>query len=176
MRPIRLLCVKAVTLFFLVFFALVVRAQDLGETVSQPGLFSYQAPKGWTVKDTPFTKYKVCLDAPKNKFSANINVVMEPFSGTLEKYVELNETTLKGTAMFENLQIIDQKPFVSASGVSGLRVLLTDTVSKFNLQQIFYFFNGTGDNKFVVTASCLVGDGAADAPIFDASLKTFSPK
>ena len=57
-----------------------------------------------------------------------------------------------------------------------MRLVATATVQHLDLQQIFYFFEGTGDNKLVVTASSLVGDSAAYAPIFDASLKTFSPK
>ena len=152
------------------------RAQDLGETVSQPDLFSYQAPKGWTVKDSTYSKYKVCFDVPKNKFAANINVVLENYSGTLDKYVELNETNLKASTMFQNLKIVAQKPFATTDGTAGVRVVVTDTIQNFDLQQVFYFFSGSSDNKFVVTASSLVADGDTYAPIFDATLKTFSPK
>lgn len=152
------------------------RAQELGDTVSQPGIFSYQAPKGWAVKDTAISKYKVAFDAPKNNFAANINVVVEPYPKSLSEYVELNKTQLKATPIFQNLQIIDEKPFETSAGVKGTRLVVKDTLGKINMQQIFYFFAGASDVKLVVTASSLVGDGTTYAPIFDASLKTFSPK
>jgi hypothetical protein len=172
----KLLHFAGLCLFALVAVASPGRAQDLGETVSQPGLFSYQAPKGWTVKDTSFSKYKVCFDVPKNKFAANINVVLENFSGPLDKYVDLNATNLKASTMFQNLKIVDQKQFTTTDGTSGVRMVVTDSIQNMNLQQVFYFFSGSSDNKFVVTASSLVGDGDTYAPIFDATLKTFSPK
>jgi len=55
-------------------------SQGLGETVSQAGLFSYKAPKGWSVKNTPLSKYDIAVDAPRNNFVANINVVVEILS------------------------------------------------------------------------------------------------
>lgn len=165
-----------VGLLGLAFAVLPGHAQDLGETVSQPGIFSYQAPKGWNVKDTSFSKYKVSYDAPKNGFSANINVVVESYPKSLSDYVELNKTNLKATPLFQNLQIIDEKPFETSSGIKGTRLVVKDTVGKFDLQQIFYFYAGASDAKLVVTASCLVGDGDYYAPLFDATMKTFSAK
>ena len=158
------------------FAALLAHAQDLGDTISAPGLFSYQEPKGWTARDTTFSKYKIAFDAPKDNFSANINVVVENFSGPLDKYVAANKTNLKASTMFENLQIVEEAPFTTTAGVTGVRLLITDTLGKADLQQVFYIFAGTGDTKFVVTATSLPADGDRYAPIFDASMKTFSPK
>ncbi len=163
-------------LLSLAFTTMPGHAQDLGDSVSQPGVFSYQAPKGWTVKDTAISKYKISFDAPKNNFSANINVVVESYPKSLSEYVELNKTALKTAPVFQNLQIIDEKPFETSSGVKGTRLVVKDTMGKVDMQQIFYFFEGASDAKLVVTASCLVGDGDHYTPLFDASLKTFSPK
>jgi hypothetical protein len=159
-------------LFLTLGFAASVRAQDLGDTVSAPGLFSYQAPKGWVVKDTSISKYKVCMDAPKNGFAANINVVTESFSGTLAQYVESNKTALKTSPLFSNVVIVNQSAFQTGSGKQGIRLVVTDSINKLDLQQIFYFFDGTS-SKIVVTASSLAAGGDQYAPIFDASLKTF---
>ncbi len=41
------------------------------------------------------------------------------------------------------------------------------------LRQAFYFFAGTGDNKFVVTCSALASGGEEIDEVFEASLKTF---
>ena len=151
-------------------------AQEMGPTVSQPGLFSYQAPKGWMTKDTPVSKYPVAFDMPVNDFAANINVVVESTSKSLAEYIAANEAFLKSSPMFVNLQVVDKKPFVTTSGAKGTRILVNDTLGKMNLAQTFYFFEGSANNKFVVTATCKVGDGEHYAPFFDQSMKTFSPQ
>jgi hypothetical protein len=166
----------ALAIYFLVTLACGrVAAQDLGDTVSEPGVFSYQAPKGWTIQSTQMSKYKVCLDKAKDGFAANINVVTEAYSGTLEKYVELNKAAIKGSAFFTSVEFVDDKPFVTSSGANGIRVTANTVLGKLNLRQSFYFFDGAS-SKFVVTTSSLIGDGDKYAPIFDASLKTFAAK
>jgi hypothetical protein len=152
------------------------QAQALGDTVTAAGVFSYQAPAGWSIKDTQMSKYKVCFDTPKNGFAANINVVIQPYPKPLADYVAFNKEQLKNVPMLQNVLIIDEKPFTTAGGLSGTRLVITDTVGKSDLEQTFYIFAGTGDTKYVVTASCLAADAQADAPIFDASAKTFAPK
>jgi hypothetical protein len=168
------------------------RAQDLGETVSAPGVFSYQAPRGWTVKDSSMSKYDVCFDTPKDGFAANItkdgfaanitkdgfaaniNVVRQAYPKPLADYVDLNKSQIKSIPLLQNVIIIDEKPFQTSGGLTGTRLVITDAVGKADLEQTFYFFAGAMDIKFVVTASCLIGDEQKYAPIFDASIKTFS--
>jgi len=162
------------TLLGLAFAILPGKAQDLGATVSQPGVFSYRAPKGWAVKDSPLSKYKVSFDTPKNNFAANINLVVESYPKPLADYVAANKSSIKSVPFLQNVLIIDEKPFVTAGGLHGTRLVITDTVGKANLEQTFYFFAGDSDAKYVVTGSCLVDDARQYAPIFDASMKTFS--
>ena len=152
------------------------QAQTLGDTVSAPGVFSYQAPAGWSVKDVAMSKYKVCCDAPKDGVTANINVVVQPYPKSLADYVAFNKEQLKATSALQNVIIVDEKPFTTAGGLAGTRLVITDTVFRTNLEQTFYFFAGNGDAKFVVTASCAVSAAQGYAPTFDASLKTFSIK
>lgn len=168
--------IRLTVLLGLAFVAVSGRAQDLGATVSEPGAFSYQAPRGWSVKETPVSRYKVSVDKLKNHFSAHISVVMQVYPGTLAAYVDVNKRAFAASPAFKNFQIVEEKQFTTTAGGIGVRLVATATVQHLDLQQIFYFFEGTGDNKLVVTASSLVGDSAAYAPIFDASLKTFSPK
>jgi len=150
------------------------RGLDMGPTVLQPGLFSYQAPKGWSVQDSPLSKCKVCVDAPKGGFAANLNVVIEANAKSLPDYVAANVAALKASPVFHDLKVVSQQAFTTAAGLDGTRLEITDTLDKFDLRQVFYFFDGGSGNKVVVTASCLIGDSAADAPLFDASMKTFS--
>ena len=151
-------------------------SQGLGDTVSQAGLFSYQAPKGWSVKSTPLSKYDVAVDAPRNNFVANINVVVEPFPDSLAKYVSANKQVIAASGIYAVFQIVDEQPFETSTGAKGVRLVAKDRLNQQDMQQSFYFFEGSSNNKFVVTASCLTSDGDQYAPIFDASLKTFSPQ
>jgi hypothetical protein len=153
--------------------ALVCRA-DGPQTVVAPGLFSYQAPLGWTAQDSPISKYKVSFAPPANGFAANINVVIETAAVSLNDYVTGSLSQLKATPMLTNVKVVSQQPFQTAGGLDGQRVVVTDTMGKINMQQTFYFFDGGSNAKLVVTASCLAADGAADAPLFDTALKTFT--
>jgi len=174
MKPRAFLRLQLAVFLGVAFAGLPGLARGQGETVSEPGLFSYQAPQGWSVKTTPISKFKISFDAPKNGFSANINVVAEVSPGSLAKYVDANEAILKATPMFQNLEVLDQKTFTTAARVAGVRVRVRDSVGNAHLLQTFYFFPGAAETKFVVTASCLAADGDAYAPIFNASMKTFS--
>jgi len=167
-------CFHGLIIALMAVWALPSHAQSLGDTVSEPGLFSYQAPKDWKVTTSAMSKYKVCMGAPQNNFVPNINVVTEKYAKPLVEYVELNKTNLKASPIFLNLQILDQKPFEATTGVKGIRVVVKDTLGKVDMQQIFYFFEEGTDTKLVVTASCSVADGDHYASIFDASMKTFS--
>jgi hypothetical protein len=149
-------------------------AADAPNLVSQPGLFSYQAPAGWAVKASPMSKYPVALDAPQNGYSANINVVAESFPGSLKDYVAANKTALSSSKLFANVRFAHETAFQTASGLSGVRLVVLDTIGQLNLRQSFYIFPGHGDQKFVVTASSSADDGEKNSPIFDAALKTFS--
>lgn len=162
--------------FALAWGTLSAQAQAVGDTVSAPGIFTYQAPPGWTVKDTAMSKYKICFDTPKNDFAANINVVVQPYPKPLADYVALNKSQIKSVPMLQNVLITDEKPFTTAAGLQGTRLVITDTVGKSDLEQTFYIFAGDGDTKYVVTASCLVTDAQTYAPVFDASMKTFTTK
>lgn len=170
----RILAALSLVFFSLACEALPGRAADLGPTVVQPGVFSYQAPSGWTVRDTPLSKYKVSTGTPRNGFAANINIVIEAYAKSLPDYVAANLTAIKGSSLFQNVKVLDQQPFTTSAGLEGTRVEIEDIFGKFNLRQTFYFFDGGSGNKLVITASCLVGDGAAEAPIFDGSMKTFT--
>lgn len=156
------------------FAATLVCRADGPRTVVAPGLFSYQAPPGWTVQDSPISKYKVSFASPASGFAANINVVIETAAVPLNDYVTASLSQLKATPMLLNVKVVSQQPFQTAGGLDGQRVVVTDAMGKMDLQQTFYFFDGGSNAKLVVTASCLSSDGAADAPLFDAALKTFT--
>jgi hypothetical protein len=147
---------------------------DGGPTVVQPGLFSYQAPPGWTVQESPVSKYKISLAAPVNGFAANINVVIENAPVSMNDYVTASLNGLKSATALQDVKILSQEPFTTAAGLAGQKIVVTDTMNKIGVRQTFYFFDGGSDNKLVITASCAQPDGAADAVLFDAAMKTLT--
>ena len=161
--------------FFLAAVLVPLQADDQGATVSVDGLFTYQAPPGWEIKEVGPSKLKVAVGPAKGGFGPNINVVNEDYDGALEKYVEASKAQLQKTDTFKNLTVVSETPFTAANGARGVRLLITDTVGSTDLQQIFYFFDAT-KGKLVVTATCLAATGESFTPLFDASMKTFSPR
>jgi hypothetical protein len=120
------------------------------------------------------SKYKISFAPAANGFAANINVVIETAAVSMNDYVAGSISALKATPALTNVTVVSQQPFQTAAGLDGQRVVVTDTMGKLNLQQAFYFFDGGSNAKLVITASCLAADGATDAPLFDAALKTFT--
>ncbi len=154
--------------------ALTCRAGGGPQTVVAPGLFSYQAPSGWTVQDSPASRFKVAVGPAALGFAPNINVVIENATVPLNDYVAGSMRGLKASSILTGVTLIEQGPFRTAGGIDGQRVVVTDTLGKINMRQTFYFFDGGSNAKLVVTASCLASDGATKAPLFDAAVKTFT--
>jgi hypothetical protein len=143
----------------------------MGPTVLDKGLFSYQAPPGWTVPEMNLS-HPVAVGPMKNGFAPNIHVDIKTSSKTVADFVAENLRAVR--AAFPDFKLIDQRPFSTAAGLDGIRVVITDTVDKFHLRQIFYFFDGGSNQILVISACCLAADGARDTPIFDGSIRTFS--
>jgi len=165
------------TISNLVFFAglafagLPGHGEPLGPTVLDKGIFSYQAPPGWTVSELT-ASHPIAVGPSENGFAPNIHVDIGPNTKTVKDYVADNLRAVR--AAFPDYKLIDQRPFYTAAGLDGIRVVITDTVQKVHLQQIFYFFDGGSNQILIISGCCLVADGARKAPIFDASIKTFS--
>jgi hypothetical protein len=154
--------------------ALSSRGDEMGSTVLAKGLFSYQAPPGWSVQQASFSKYPVSAAPRRNGFAANIDVVIESSPKALGDYVSSSLAAFQSSGALRDMHVVNQRPFLTAAGLDGIRVEATDMAGPYHLREIFYFFDGGSDNKLVVTASCLARDGIRDAPLFDASLKTFT--
>jgi hypothetical protein len=155
----------------LFFACLPGRGDERGPTVLDKGLFSYQAPPGWTVPEMNLS-HPVALGPMKNGFAPNIHVDIKPNAKPMDEYVAENLRSVR--AAFPDFNLIDQRPFSTAAGLDGIRVVVTDTVGKFRLQQIFYFLDGGSNQVLVISACCLAADGDREAPLFDASIRTFS--
>ena len=151
-----------------------VRGDERGPTVLEKGLFSYQAPPGWTVQQENFSKYPVSTAPRRNGFAANIDVVIARNSQSLDDYVRSTLAALRSSGALRDVRMVERRPFSTAAGLDGLRVEVAALAGSYQLREFLYFFDGGSANKLVVTASCLESDAARDALLFDASLKTFS--
>ena len=156
-----------------------VQRKTAGETISLPGVFSYQVPIGWKQKKlgkkTDFVQGE-CFKDSMDDFPVVIYVLVYHLSGSLAEFVKSNEINLRRPVGLETFQIVDEESFVTASEASGKRIAVTCKPGNENLRQTFYFFRGSGDTKLVVTATCPADSGVAYASIFDSILKTFSPQ
>jgi hypothetical protein len=148
-------------------------SDNANNLVSSPGLFSYQPPDGWFVRDSPISKFKVSFEKLRGEFAPCITVAEEHFPGPLTAFAARTKNSFLSSPIFLNSTLVDESSFETSSGLQGMRLVLKDTISKLDLQQIVYVFAGDGDRKFLVTGSCLSGDGDQYASIFDDSIKSF---
>ena len=126
--------------FALVCCSIVVAAAhaDVGQRhFENTGGFSFQAPKGWQLREFPGMKYRIALGPAANSFSPNINIVDEAFSGPLKSYVDANRSTLERMSI--QLTVLKREPFATASGMKGERMVITSLQQTSLLRQTFYF-------------------------------------
>ncbi len=103
----------------------------------------------------------------KNGFAPNIHVDIGPNTKSVKDYVANNLRAVR--AAFPDYKLIDQRPFSTAAGLDGIRVVIIDKVQKVRLRQIFYFFDGGSNQILVISGCCLAEDGVREAPLFDAA-------
>jgi hypothetical protein len=136
------------------------------------GGFSFCPPKGWTEREFPGFKYKIFTGPVTESFAANINVVDEAASGSLEDYVKGNAQAI--SRAFKAFKKLSQSEFKTDSGVKGVKLVTESDQGGHALRQTFFFFDGKAGKKFVVTCSASAGEGAKLDETFTASLKTFA--
>jgi hypothetical protein len=168
-HPVLLIC------FSFVCTALHGEGAETGSTVLARGLFSYQAPPGWTVPsgDLPENVASISRGPRRNGFAPDILVFIQGSSKFLSDYVAAYLKSLKEKPAI-HLSVLEQKVFSTSAGLDGIRVVIANAGKKRDLLQVLYFFDGGSNKVIVVIANSLAYDGKREIPLFDASLKTFS--
>ena len=141
------------------------------------GEFSFVPPENWVMREMPGFKYQFAFGPITNKFTPNINFVDQNVPSSIDDFVAGNLQALQQMARDENrsLKIISQGEFTTDSNRSGARVV-TETAYEGNpVRQMFYFFQGKDDIKFVITCTVPAEGGQAFDKICDSSIKTFRP-
>jgi hypothetical protein len=145
--------------------------QQADATVSRPGLFSYQAPPGWRVLTLPRIENPIATDPQQREASPYIEVDTAASVASLADFAEANKKSMK--AMVPSTEFIDEKPFVTAAGLQGIRIVTTAHPGQRDQQAIYYPFDGPQKTKFVVIANVAPAAFEKNAPLFDAAIKTF---
>ncbi len=151
------------------------------EINSEPGLFTFEAPEGWKVVPADGMTYKVCVDGAQDESTSTARITVEkddrPAAESLTDYITWSFDQMKKGDGISNLKISSPIPFKTNSGLTGFRVTVSETLNKFDLQQITYFFDGVKPGtKIVVTCMSLARHAEQLAPVFDASMLTFDNK
>lgn len=141
-----------------------------GQTLKEDR-FSYILPKGWIAKDTGILKFRAALGPPSNGFAPNIIVIEEPFTGTLEQYVNGSERSLAQTT--PGYRSLAKSAFTTSEGLRGVKLVTNQVQSGRRLRTTFYFFPSRKDRFFVVTCSALLETGSKWAATFDSAMRTF---
>lgn len=143
-----------------------------GTRLSEPaGGFSYLPPTGWHIRTFPSLKYKICYTTPANGFAPNINTVDEVAPMAMGPYMQLSVTQMKRA--YTNLHVLSQNPFVTASGIHGIRMATDGVVGGKHMHQVFYVFPSANNHKYVMPASSLASDHNKYDAATDKAMKTF---
>lgn len=134
------------------------------------GGFSFDPPKGWRVVPFPGLKYKIAHGPTEHEFAANINVVDEPYDGTLAAYVDLNVENIKKA--FPDIKVLRREEFQTEDGQTATRLIAENKQQGRLLRQTFCLF-GHSNRKYVATCTALAEGGESLDGLFAQSMGTF---
>ncbi len=149
------------------------KSDGLGPPVVEPGYFTYREPLGWTVQDYDLMNLPGCIEN-NDDFAASIEEADHISEESLPDYVRSHETGSEFNPDLHHVEMIDEKPFVTLAGVTGIRAVVTYTLDNQNLERVVYFFAPAQNHILVFIATCLASDAAKYVPIFDRSLATLT--
>jgi len=134
---------------------------------------SFDFPPGWEQQAVPGQTVKFVIGPASKEFAPNINVVSEPYDGTLDEYAKLTVEQLPKTT--PGIKILKQDKFKTANGLDCIRLITENQQGASKLRQTCFLFDN-GAKKYVITCSALAEGGEKLDPVFEASMKTFKFK
>ncbi len=139
------------------------------------GEFSFVPPEHWVMREVPGFKYQFAFGERVNEFTSNINFVDGDWPSKLDEFVAGNIQTLQQSATEESrtFKILSQAEFTTDFKRRGGKVVTESEYEGKPIRQIFYFFEGKGNNKFVITCSVPAEGGTEYEKICDSSIRTF---
>ena len=142
--------------------------KGLGDTITIPGLLSYQVPAGWST-DTETNASPQARGPISNGVVPDITFNAGNH-GTLKNLADTYQPELWDTS--ESLKIIEQKPFVTTAGVKGVRLKEVESSTPSRVTQYSYIFLSSDGQLLELACACATVDAAVYLPVFEASMKT----
>jgi hypothetical protein len=171
-KQFRIVSIAAVILACAAYTA----AQPCTRHEEPDGGFSICIPEGWTVRETPTSKFK-SLFAPKlDGFSPNINFRQELTSKTLTDYVSAGVALVMATKEkigLTSIEPLGQSDFKTDSGLKGIRVIFKSDYKGIMVRTTQYYFDAGNDRKLVITATALDQHKAVFDVVFERAAKSF---
>lgn len=134
------------------------------------GGFSFNPPDGWEIGEMPGLKYKVARGKTEGKFTPNINVVEEAFTGPLEDYVDANIKAMK--EILVKFRVLSRESLTTEDGQPLIRLVIENEQLGFLLRQNM-FFTGIPSKKYIITGTAWADSGDKLDGVFLQSVKTF---
>jgi hypothetical protein len=124
------------------------------------------------MKEMPGMKFKSSVGPPEDGIAPNLQVVdahsPHDFVFVTDSYLQAMENAS------EEFKLVERAEFVTASGLKGLRMIVTTKQGKLRLRQVIYVFPGTGDQLFINTGTASAKVGRGLDHVFDAAMTTFA--
>src|ERR1700677_2811592 len=140
--------------------------KGLGDTITLPGLLSYQAPAGWNQVETNASP-QACGPISNGVVP---DITFNPGNyGPLSKLADTFELTYYDDHSV-SLKQVDQKSFVTSAGVKAVRVHAINASS--GITQYSYVFLSSDGQQLELACACATADAAVYLPVFDASMKS----
>jgi len=150
------------------------------EKIVVPDVFSYHMPAGFAKVELPGSSYPTAVETTgqgsKVQAQAMITVNADPARGDLGNWCAQSLARNKAQLATLGAQMGELEPFATAAGVNGYRATVDLTARGRAIHYVMYFFDGGSGTKIAVTCACPAPDAPHYAPLFEAAMKTFSPK
>lgn len=166
----------ALTALLLIFAYSAEAQKACTRSVETAGHFSFCPPENWTDKGKPGTPYKKYFGPVIDGFGANVNFKEEISSASLADYVKSAvDVALAGREEMglTSLLVESKTPFVTTSGVTGIRVIFAVELKNLKLTTIQYIFAASPRRKLAATWTLPVSQREAVLPLAQTSMKSF---
>jgi len=131
----------------------------------QNGLVQVTLPPQWVMEDMPSMGIKVGVGPAFEDFPTTVNLLSEPYDGTLEAYVQ--ETLKQIKQQFPKLKILKQEAVTSSSGVKMIQLVTDNEIHGAQVHQIFFLGSAGEGNVFLLTCAAAQSVGSKLTPVFE---------
>jgi hypothetical protein len=145
-------------------------AQGGGRLVDGAVGFSIDIPEGFTTQTIQGVASKIIVGPSVDDFAVNINVVAEPFKGTVSQYVAAGHELVQ--QQMPDVKLSEARDFVIDAGLPAMHWTMRQTMGGKELVQEQFAVESPG-KAFVITCTRVATDTTDWMPIFEKCVKSF---